>query len=102
MAENKNDFVSDRRLYLNKDKQVVGDDDPDKNELLVAEGGRLSAEDAAKYGLGGGGDSETDGETDDDADDDDADDDDADNDSEPKAASKSTAKSKRKSPARKK
>jgi hypothetical protein len=49
---NKNDFVSDRRLYLDKDNNVVEANDPNKLTLLVAEGGSLSAEEAAKYGLG--------------------------------------------------
>lgn len=48
---NKNDFVSDRRLYLDKDHNVVEADDPNKLTLLVAEGGRLSQEDVEKYGL---------------------------------------------------
>lgn len=48
---NKNDFVSTERLYLDKDNNVVKANDPNKLTLLVAEGGSLSAEEAAKYGL---------------------------------------------------
>lgn len=46
-------YTADRRLYLDKEGNLVEADDPKKNELLVAEGGTLSAEDAAKYGLTG-------------------------------------------------
>ena len=45
------EFTSDRRLYLSKEGKVVEHDDPNKSELLVAEGGSLSHEDALKYGL---------------------------------------------------
>jgi hypothetical protein len=48
---NKNDFVSDKRLYLDKDGKVVGDKDPNKLTLLVSEGGSIPFETAEKYGL---------------------------------------------------
>jgi hypothetical protein len=51
MSANKNDYVSDRRLYLDKDGNVVEHNDVNKLTLLVAEGGSLSQEDARKYGL---------------------------------------------------
>jgi hypothetical protein len=44
-------FTSSERLYLDKDGNVVGADDPNRASLLVAAGGTMSAEDAAKYGL---------------------------------------------------
>lgn len=46
-----NSYTADRRLYLNKDGKVVEADDPTRTTLLVGKNGRLSAEDAAKYGL---------------------------------------------------
>lgn len=48
-------FTSDKRLMLTEDNQVVKDGDPKAVKLLVAEGGTLSDEDAAKYGLSGDG-----------------------------------------------
>jgi hypothetical protein len=48
---NKNDFVSDKRLYLDKDGNVVEEKDPNRLTLLVAAGGRLPMEQAQKYGL---------------------------------------------------
>lgn len=48
---NKNDFVSDKRLYLDADGNVVAADNPKRAKLLVAEGGVLSQEQAEKYGL---------------------------------------------------
>lgn len=44
-------FVSDERLYLDKDNNVVGGDDPSKASLLVAEGGVLPLATAKQYGL---------------------------------------------------
>ena len=46
-----NTFVSDERLYLDADGKVVKDGDPSAASLLVAEGGTISADDAARYGL---------------------------------------------------
>lgn len=47
-------YVSDKRLYVNKDKsRVVEESDPEAAYLLVAEGSELSDADAEKYGLGG-------------------------------------------------
>lgn len=48
---NKNDFVSEERLYLDKDGNVVGDKDPNKLTLLVSAGGTLPYDEALKYGL---------------------------------------------------
>lgn len=47
-------YLSEKRLYVNKDKsRVVEEDDPEAAYLLVAEGSELSDADAEKYGLGG-------------------------------------------------
>jgi hypothetical protein len=51
---NKTGMTSDRRLYLDKDNNVVEHDNPAKASLLVAQGGILSNEDAAKYGISTG------------------------------------------------
>ena len=51
MAENKNDFVSNKRLYLDKDGKVVEADDPNRHSLLIRAGGSLPYEEAQKYGL---------------------------------------------------
>jgi hypothetical protein len=47
-------YTADRRLYLDRDGNVVEADSPDRATLLVAEGGTLSTEDAARYGLNQG------------------------------------------------
>lgn len=47
----KTGLTSDRRLYLDKDGKVVEHDNPAKASLLVAQGGLLLTEDAAKYGI---------------------------------------------------
>lgn len=45
-------YTSDKALYVNADKsRVVPGDSPEAAFLLVGEGGQLSDEDAAKYGL---------------------------------------------------
>lgn len=45
-------YISDRRYYLAADGEtVVGEGDPRAATLLVGEGGQLSDEDAARYGL---------------------------------------------------
>lgn len=45
-------YTSDRRLYLAADGEtVVEEGDPRAATLLVGEGGQLSVEDAARYGL---------------------------------------------------
>ena len=44
-------FQSKKRLYLSADGQVVEEGDERAATLLVGEGGQLSDEDAAKYGL---------------------------------------------------
>jgi hypothetical protein len=46
-----NDFVSDRRLYLDSEGNVVEADDPNRARLLVGEGGTVPAADAERYGL---------------------------------------------------
>jgi len=51
MAGNKNDFVSDKRLYLDADDNVVDENNPKRAKLLVAEGASLPREEAEKYGL---------------------------------------------------
>jgi DNA uptake protein ComE-like DNA-binding protein len=48
---NKNDYISSRRVYLDKSGNVVEANDPGKLTLLVAAGGSLSREDAERYGL---------------------------------------------------
>lgn len=46
-------YTSDKRLHVNSDRsKIVAEDDPDVGYLLVAEGGELSDDEAAKYGLG--------------------------------------------------
>jgi hypothetical protein len=47
----KNDFVSDKRVYADRDGNVVDAKDPNRARLVVAEGGTLSHEEALKYGL---------------------------------------------------
>jgi hypothetical protein len=44
-------FTAQARLYLNSKGEVVGEDDPDKQSLLVAEGATLDAATAQKHGL---------------------------------------------------
>lgn len=48
---NKNDYVSEERLYLNSKGKVVGENDPDKQTLLVAKDGRIPREKAIEHGL---------------------------------------------------
>lgn len=52
-AANKAQWVSDRRWFLDKDGNLVGDKDPRKLTLLVASGGILPLDVAARYGLTG-------------------------------------------------
>jgi hypothetical protein len=47
-------YTSDKRLYLDQDGNV-SEEPPASGTLLVGEGGELTDEDAAKYGLTGGG-----------------------------------------------
>lgn len=44
-------FVSDRRLYLDADGNVVEATDPTKTTLLVGVGGKLTEDQARQYGL---------------------------------------------------
>ena len=46
-----NMWTSDRRLYLDKDGNVVEADDPSRVSLLVAKGGTVPLIDAERYGL---------------------------------------------------
>lgn len=47
-------FVADRRYFVNHaHTELVEEDNPDGAQLLVAEGGVLTDEDAAAWGLGG-------------------------------------------------
>lgn len=46
-------MISDKRLYLTKDKRVVEHGDPLAHELLVGAGCEIEPELAAKYGLDG-------------------------------------------------
>ncbi len=46
-------YTSDKRLYVNADRsKIVSEDSPDAAYLLVAEGGELPDDEAAKYKLG--------------------------------------------------
>lgn len=45
------DYIATERLYLNRAGQVVRGDDPDRQTLLVAVGGRLPRARALAYGL---------------------------------------------------
>lgn len=45
-------FVADRAYHLTKDGKVVEEDDPAGVKVLIGKGGSLSADEAAKYGLG--------------------------------------------------
>lgn len=46
-------YTSDKRLHVNADRsKIVPENSEDAAYLLVAEGGELSDEEAAKYGLG--------------------------------------------------
>lgn len=44
-------YTSDRRLYTDAEGNVVEQDDPKRQRLLVAEGGTLTTEQAKKAGL---------------------------------------------------
>lgn len=46
-------YTSDKRLYLTREGEVVEEGDERAATLLVGEGGQLSDEQAAKYGLTG-------------------------------------------------
>jgi hypothetical protein len=48
---NRNEWVADRRLYLDKDGNVVEEGDPTRATLLVGEGGTLTLERAQSLGL---------------------------------------------------
>lgn len=51
MAKNKHDFVSDKRLYLDADGNVVNERDSRRVRLLVGAGGSMPRADAERYGL---------------------------------------------------
>lgn len=46
-----NTYTADRRLYLDRDGNVVEADDPNRATLLIGEGGALLLDDAVRYGL---------------------------------------------------
>lgn len=46
------EYVADKAVFVDADDQIVDANDPAKVRKVVDVGGRLSAEDAAKYGLG--------------------------------------------------
>lgn len=48
---NRNEWVADRRLYLDKDGKVVEANDPSRATLLVAAGNTIPIEDAERLGL---------------------------------------------------
>lgn len=50
-TQNKALWISDKRLYLTADDQVVGEKDPRKLTLLVAAGGSITIAQAQRYGL---------------------------------------------------
>lgn len=45
-------YISPKRLYLNADRTKAVEDGPEADTLLVAAGGQLTDEVAARYGLG--------------------------------------------------
>jgi hypothetical protein len=47
----KNAWIAPERIYLNAQGQVVKGNDPTKETLLVAAGGRISIDEARRYGL---------------------------------------------------
>ena len=47
----KGDFISDKRVYADKDGNLVDAKDPARHTLVVAEGGSLSQDKARSYGL---------------------------------------------------
>lgn len=49
--QGKDAYIADRNLYLDKDGNLVEEDDPAQERQLVGKGGALSAADAEKYGL---------------------------------------------------
>lgn len=46
-----NDFVADKDYFADKDGNPVEANDPNKMTKIIGEGGTLTAEEAAKYGL---------------------------------------------------
>lgn len=53
-TDNRALWTADRRLYLDKAGKVVEADNPDRQTLLVAEGGQIPTERAQALGLTGG------------------------------------------------
>lgn len=53
MAANKNDYISDKRLYMDKDGNLVDEKDPARHTLVVAAGGSIPRERAVELGLVG-------------------------------------------------
>lgn len=54
-----NRYTSSKRLYLDRDGNVVKDGDPNRHMLLVSKGGSISMDKARKYGLVGSEDGES-------------------------------------------
>lgn len=52
LAQGESGFVADRNIYLDKDGNVVEEDNPAQVRQLVGKGGSLSPADVEKYGLG--------------------------------------------------
>lgn len=50
-AQGKDAYIADRNLYLDKDDNLVEEDNPAQARQLVGKGGALSEADARKYGL---------------------------------------------------
>jgi hypothetical protein len=48
---NKNDYVSDKRVYVDRDGKVVDEKDPARHTLVVAAGGSIPHERALELGL---------------------------------------------------
>lgn len=44
-------YVADRNIYLDKDGNVVDENDPTQATQLIGKGGAISTETAEKYGL---------------------------------------------------
>ena len=51
--ESKGPWTADRRIYLDKEGNVVAEDSPERVELLVSEGKTIPYELAEKHGLVG-------------------------------------------------
>lgn len=52
--EENGQLVADEAIYATKDGKLVGEGDPDANELVAAAGRPIRQKDAERYGLKGG------------------------------------------------